>query len=474
MKLPTFARIKRYLFSAEQWYLGTPERALDQAYNAALRIKRIEDEHFGGNQISLDARHSNNVSNYFQAQLKKNLRMARMRLTEFRASNLFIDISKAKARPDNSITVIVPQDDKNYPDEYTLEANQYTSEVEVGDQFAAILEKLKFVDSILARYQVQRSDSPVPLSTASNGKSSRIRKNKSNVDLSINNPESIYESEFISDDLTTDVSKLDSSSFIPRSILRTANRFKKELDPGQETEEEIVKDFRNSQVRTRTAIRFVLLLIIVPLLTQQISKNFIFNPLFDHFKAGSQIEIMINSEVKEKILTEIEQFEGEIKFQSLIGQIPSPSPGELEEKLKTKALELAEEYKWEVSEPVKNISADALSLGVFTILIATGRQQIAVLKSFMDEVVYGLSDSAKAFIIILFTDTFVGFHSPHGWEVIIASTLGHFGLPENEAFINMFIATFPVMLDTVFKYWIFRYLNQISPSAVATYRNMNE
>jgi hypothetical protein len=34
----------------------------------------------------------------------------------------------------------------------------------------------------------------------------------------------------------------------------------------------------------------------------------------------------------------------------------------------------------------------------------------------MDEIVYGLSDSAKAFIIILFTDMFVGFHSPHGWE----------------------------------------------------------
>jgi hypothetical protein len=26
----------------------------------------------------------------------------------------------------------------------------------------------------------------------------------------------------------------------------------------------------------------------------------------------------------------------------------------------------------------------------------------------------------------------------------------------------------------VIKYWIFRYLNRISPSAVATYRNMNE
>jgi surface polysaccharide O-acyltransferase-like enzyme len=89
-------------------------------------------------------------------------------------------------------------------------------------------------------------------------------------------------------------------------------------------------------------------------------------------------------------------------------------------------------------------------------------------------VVYGLSDSAKAFIIILCTDVFVGFHSPHGWEVIVESTFDHFGFPPNQSVINMFIATFPVMLDTVFKYWIFKYLNQLSPSAVATYKNMNE
>jgi len=41
-------------------------------------------------------------------------------------------------------------------------------------------------------------------------------------------------------------------------------------------------------------------------------------------------------------------------------------------------------------------------------------------------------------------------------------------------FNGAFIATIPVILDTLFKYWIFRYLNRLSPSAVATYRTMNE
>jgi hypothetical protein len=96
------------------------------------------------------------------------------------------------------------------------------------------------------------------------------------------------------------------------------------------------------------------------------------------------------------------------------------------------------------------------------------------LKAFIDEKVYGLSESTKAFAIILFTDVFVGFHSSHGWEVVVESVLRHFGIPENRNFIYLFIATFPVVLDAIFKYWIFCYLSRVSPSAVATYRNMNE
>jgi hypothetical protein len=167
-------------------------------------------------------------------------------------------------------------------------------------------------------------------------------------------------------------------------------------------------------------------------------------------------------------LTELEEFREQLTFDQLIGNVPDLSPAELTERLREKALELSQEYYWEGREPLKNILADSVSLGAFAILIATGKQELGILKSFIDEVAYDLSDSAKAFIIILFTDVFVGFHSPHGWDVIIRKSLEHFGLPDNEDFVNMFIATFPVMLDAVFKYWIFRYLNQISPSGVET------
>jgi len=43
----------------------------------------------------------------------------------------------------------------------------------------------------------------------------------------------------------------------------------------------------------------------------------------------------------------------------------------------------------------------------------------------------------------------------------------HLGLPQRENFVLLFIATFRVILATIFKYWIFRYLNRVSPSSVA-------
>jgi hypothetical protein len=141
--------------------------------------------------------------------------------------------------------------------------------------------------------------------------------------------------------------------------------------------------------------------------------------------------------------------------------------------LAVRAEELKGEADAEGLEATKNVLADLAALLGFALVCVFGQRDLQVLRGFMDEVVYGLSDSAKAFTIILFTDIFVGFHSPEGWTVLIDGIANHLGLPAEENFIMLFIATFPVVLATIFKYWIFRYLNRVSPSAVATLRNMN-
>ncbi len=263
---------------------------------------------------------------------------------------------------------------------------------------------------------------------------------------------------------------------LPRSIGRTLKRIAKDLDP--KAEEEFVNDFRSSRNQTKIAVRFLLLLIIIPILTQQLSKQFIVSPLLDklqeNFKHKWETPIFLNQEMEEKAFKELKKYETLLKFESLIKEAPQLAPEIIEEKTKEKAKELSEEFREESRNAICNVFADLISLVAFTIFVSISRKEIEVIKSFIDTIIYGLSDSAKAFLIILFTDIFVGFHSPHGWEVLLEGFAEHLGVAANHSAIFLFIATFPVALDTIIKYWIFRYLSRISPSALATYKEMNE
>nr|QIQ27420.1 envelope membrane protein [Tetrapanax papyrifer] len=103
-----------------------------------------------------------------------------------------------------------------------------------------------------------------------------------------------------------------------------------------------------------------------------------------------------------------------------------------------------------------------------------GNEELVILNSWAQEFLYNLSDTIKAFSILLLTDLCIGFHSPHGWELIIGSVYKDFGFVHNDQILSGLVSTFPVILDTLFKFWIFRYLNRVSPSLVVIYHSMND
>ena len=146
----------------------------------------------------------------------------------------------------------------------------------------------------------------------------------------------------------------------------------------------------------------------------------------------------------------------------------------IKERVQNKILELAIYYNQQTILSITNVIGDLISLFTLGVLFIWMKPEISILKSFLIEAIYSLSDTTKSFLLILLTDLLVGFHSPRGWETALELLLKHFGLPENQDFVFLFVATLPVILDTVFKYWIFRHLNKISPSTVATYHNMIE
>jgi len=434
----------------DRWFWQTPDRALDDAYEAVLKIQAIEDEYFGGQKIVADSpQYNSTVQAYFKQELTNNLNAARIRLSEFNTSRFFVNSSSRKLanslRKSSSINL----------DKDPIEDSQLT------------LEKLTIIDQVLTRYSSQSSSNSKAVIPVDPSQSLTVSKSKySQSDRSQSLPPPTVE------EITNAETISDQSSFLPRTILGTFKRVQKELDP--KTEEELMNRFRISKFKTIISLRFILLAFLIPLLTQQIANNFIVGPIVDKFKAQEQVAVFLNEDMEAEAFMKLEKFESQLKFEMLIGDLPELSPEQMKEELHHKAEEIKEEFRTESSDAVKNIFSDLFAFVAFGWVIYTSKREITVLKSFMDDLVYGLSDSAKAFIIILFTDMFVGFHSPHGWEVILEGLSRHFGLPESREFIFLFIATFPVILDTVFKYWIFRYLNRISPSAVATYKEMNE
>ncbi len=451
MNTSPWNRFVKYLYSARQWYRETPERALEQAYEAALAIKAIEDEHFSGQPIGdRSGDYGDSTLSYFKSDLQKYLKVIQTRMVEFNASRSFLELPERVAAQPKAVL----------GDRY-----QYGLGISTKDRASLVFEKLEFIDGVIARYINRKSTAIVPISSGANVPINT--KNGSPQPYQNNGSPNSNQSD--ADQVDTNIEEV---SLLPRSLLGTLNRITKELDPS--AEKEVVKNFRNSKIKTVISLRFILLLILVPLLTNQLAKNFIVGPIVDRVRVNNNAPLFINLDLEEEAFKELEKFEQQLKFQTLIGRTPTISPEEKEKKIEEKALEIAQEYRGESSGAIKNVFADLISCAAFVIILISNKKEIEILKSFMDDVVYGLSDSAKAFVIILFTDVFVGFHSPHGWEIILEGVSRHFGLPENRQFIFLFIATFPVILDTVFKYWIFRYLNRSSPSAVATYKNMNE
>jgi hypothetical protein len=480
MNRSVWARLKQSLAAAEQWYRGTPERALNEAYEAAQGITRLEAQYANGQTIDLSTQAEGAVSTYLQTKISQHLKIIRMRLTEYRFCSPVVSaapqpMTRAKLttpqQPLQSSSVRAPTEPATstpLAQDVLIEISEST--IDVSQQIQG---KLEFIDAVLTRYEPWRLPPPPSTDTAGVAPFPPSLEPNSRSPQGLRSIQDAFDGAGNSANRANSRSTTDGNSFIPRSIFSTVNRVRRQIDPNPQSEEEVVRDFRSARLRTRAATRFLLLLIILPLLTQQLSKAVLVGPIVDRWQDAAKVEAVLNPRVEQRMLAELVEFEERLKFESLLADIPRSSAA-VELALRDKAKELKESFQKDLKAPLKNIIADFLSLLVFAGLVFTGRQEIATLKLFIDEVVYGLSDSAKAFIIILFTDVFVGFHSPHGWEVIMETVLDHFGLPANQSFINMFIATFPVMLDTVFKYWIFRYLNQISPSAVATYKNMNE
>jgi hypothetical protein len=210
------------------------------------------------------------------------------------------------------------------------------------------LEKLEFIDQVLSKY----SQPPVFKETV---------EQSAPITVTLTSPKTNF----------IEVQPMNQKTgILPRSIGRTFHKIQDDIRP--KSEEELLQNFRKSRRTTRQALQTLLLLILVPLIVQKTSKQFLILPWVEKH----QNIVFLNGEMKEEVLKELRGFEEELKFDSLLGEAPRISPEDREKRVCEKVQELAEEFRWRGQNAVSNCLADILSFFTFLVLALSNPQGI--------------------------------------------------------------------------------------------------
>jgi hypothetical protein len=415
------------------WLQRRRQQALEAAYAGALAIQNLEAELFEGQKITDSEHYSKTVLDYARSLRDRQLLKIRFNLTQFKANSFLFETQDDAAAPSNS------------KDGASLRSDL----AERQD----VIAKLEFIESVIAKYR----DESNPLSFFSIP-----------ADTLSPNPDAAMPAR----DRTLDVPALAADSDRQReSRLPRFRASAKETDA--DYEQQVIENLRLQRQQNRVAIRWIAVLLILPLSVQILTKNLIFEPLLGNYSDRNPTEVALNEEIQEEFAQEYLFAKEKLEVATLLGYYDDMDNERRQEYLQEAAFDIWRESREEELNGLKNLLADAIALAVFIGLVIIGRRQMTIIRTASNRTFLNLRDPLKVFLFILLTDIFVGFHSAEGWEVILAGTLHHFGIPESPVFINSFIATVPVIIDSCIKFWIFNYLTRYSPATSAIYERMN-
>nr|ATL59808.1 envelope membrane protein [Retiniphyllum pilosum] len=189
---------------------------------------------------------------------------------------------------------------------------------------------------------------------------------------------------------------------------------------------------------------------------------------------AGQSEIFLNIIQEKSILERFIELEELLVLDELIGEYSETHLQSLRIGIQKETIQLINIYNEGRVHTILHFSTNIICFVILSGYSILGNEKLVTLNSWTQEFLYNLSDTVKAFSILLLTDLCIGFHSPHGWELMVGSVYKDFGFVHSDQIISGLVSTFPVILDTILKYWIFRYLNRVSPSLVVIYHSMND
>ena len=187
-----------------------------------------------------------------------------------------------------------------------------------------------------------------------------------------------------------------------------------------------------------------------------------------------QSENFLNLIQEKSILKKFIEFQELFLLDEMLKEYPETRLQNLRTTIYKETVQLIKTHNEDRIHTILHFSTNIICFVILSGYSILGNQELIILNSWVQELLYNLSDTIKAFSILLLTDLCIGFHSTHGWELMIGSVYKDFGFAQNDQIISGLVSTFPVILDTILKYWIFLYLNRVSPSLVVIYHSMND
>ena len=186
---------------------------------------------------------------------------------------------------------------------------------------------------------------------------------------------------------------------------------------------------------------------------------------------STQSEIFLNDIKEKSILNKFIELEELFFIDDMLKECPKTYIQNLCTKIYKETIQLIKTQNEDCMNTILHFSTNIICFVIISDYSILGNQELVLINSLVREFIYNLSNTIKDFSILLLTNLCIWFHSTHGWELIFGFVYKDFGFAQ---IISGLVFTFLVILDTILKYWIFLYLNRISPSLVVIYHSMND
>nr|YP_009670627.1 chloroplast envelope membrane protein [Passiflora lutea]QCX29913.1 chloroplast envelope membrane protein [Passiflora lutea] len=187
----------------------------------------------------------------------------------------------------------------------------------------------------------------------------------------------------------------------------------------------------------------------------------------------SKSETFFNDTQEKSILAKFIELEELLLLDEMIREYPESHLQKFRIEIQKETIEWIKIHNEDRIHTILRFSTNLISFVILSGYYILGKEKLIILNSWVQEFLYNLNDTIKALSILFLSELCIGYHSTGVWELMIGCVCKDFGFTHNDQILPVLASILPVIGDTIFKYWVFDYLNRISPSLVVIYDSIS-